>query len=1029
MSEEATPAAAPAKKKSSLASSLGKFARDTAILTTVEKGLERGVREVYKNKELRKAGTDMVINYAKNHNRKHDQHPAADGHRRKPRFDDYDDDDDDEDDYYSRSKSSKGKGKGKGKETRETNKPSRRRADSYSDGYSGGSKNPYGDFRDRPPPQAESSSHPRTRKTSSSADSWLERAFGTAPTWNRSGGFQNQGSGSRGGSSSLSRSVSNPGQPRSQSNQETPHGFGYSRDGRGYAFVQSGGAKPNSLPASSSGEYTSPYDVDFRPRQAARREDEERERQLHARQQELGGMAMSAEGIPLYGYRPGEEPRHQSTLRDGMPPGPRSSGGGLNRFFTPLASIAPPLFRSGSGSGGSEARAPIQTRLGTYNTSGSGLYQKVFTQAPEASSIPAFANPQTGFGADSRDAPKKTADYPQTRRSLPPEFRTDKQAGQAERTNAQSHPPPPAPEKQRHSHDFPRETSRLPERVRSLSSSTAPKIIDHSPQQHDAHPRFPTPHITKDTTIQTLSFAARCSQIIYHLSTPPSVKHYLKTYDSHASNPSLLEANYADPSRGTKNWALLRRKSDGAIVVAVRGSGRGLSRGTDYAKDMSWLDDEEWLSDMMLNLKARKWGGGGGGGGGSLSRRNSTGGSGTSQQQQQSSGSSSGGRRSLHLSSIRTADGSPFEAHEGFLKCAMAMFGDVGRALDKKLKMWMVLAASSGIVVEHGGKGGPSASTSDHGHEQQEEGQVGRRHERISPPELIFTGHSAGGAVASLLYVLFDAGNRGLLDRFGKVSVITFGAAAAFPHPRAAPLTHANTHSSRRSHSGRVRDVHLTILHKDDPIPRMDIHYALSLLETALGGPRNASAALMALQTIGSQSKNREVGALVALVKEGAERAREMRKREKEARKLERTAEEVVGGSVPPTADGGGGGRIETPESHPRVVAGMELWPAGDLFLLAPATGPPSGSSSSRREGDGTAPKSILKTAAGSSGSGGTKPSSTPSGAPAGGAMQLYTYTYAQLARSKPTEWAAHRIARYFFILDEMEKRIPGLRV
>ncbi|KAK0564729.1 hypothetical protein OC844_001553 [Tilletia horrida] len=1046
--------AAKAKKKSFIPAAITNFARDAAVASVVEKGIEKGIREISKNKSLRRAGTDLIVNYARSRN------ASGDRDRGHHKYDDDDDDSDDDrrhrhasssskrrsyrddydDDYRPASRSNSRKGKDR--EVREMYNRGRR--DPYEDpiglgrsrsvSYAGGSGgiSPYGDFRDRPPPMAPpagaaqyypsgpAAGGARPRKTSF-GDAWLERAFGTAPTWQRGSGFRisDDRPGGGGGGGGLMRSVSNPGQPRSgNGNGSGSAGFSYSHGGHGYAFANapppsSSSKKRDGLPA----EFTSPYDTDFRPRQAANREEEDYHRQLLARQAELGGVAISASGVPLYGYRPGEEPApaRQAGGDPARSPDALGSRNAFSRFFSPLSSSGSSPAGTPGGSGGG-SRAPIETRMGTYNKSGSGLYSQTFIPAPSPPVHTTLAHEAAAGGPLAAAGAKELPDMPQTRQSIAPELRskTRGRESEGETSRAASHSPERA-------HHHPSSSSAL---VHS------PAIVS-DPSHSSASSSFPIPHITKETSIQTLTYAARCSQIIYHLSSSSLVRHYQRNFDSHASNPSLLEVKFADPAKGTKNWALLRRKADGAIIVAVRGSGRGMAKGTDYTADLSWLDDEEWLSDMMLNLRARKWGGSGsgagpaGGSGGAhtgLSRRNSTGSSGA-----QPSGS--GHRRSssagLHLSSIRCADGSAFEAHEGFLRCAMAMYADVRHALDKKLKMWMVLAASSGIQIGLGGKGGPG--NGDEAVSAAAAVAAVAHQELISPPELILTGHSAGGAVASLLYVLLNSASRELLDRFGKVSVITFGAAAAFPHPRSAPLTHANTHSSRRSLSGRVRDVHLTILHKDDPIPRMDTLYALSLLETAMGGPRNANAALLAISTLGSQSKNREVVQLVRLLKDGAERAKEMRRREKEARRIDRAAEEVVGGSLP-GAGAGGSGEYEIP---PKMRgSGMELWPAGDLFVLAPAPASSSSSSTTHQEGGAAEgmPKSILKGGSAVAASAGkAAPAAPPTIKP--GEMQLYSFTHSQLAKSKPAEWSAHRIKTYFETLEKMEKRMPGLRI
>jgi hypothetical protein len=151
-------------------------------------------------------------------------------------------------------------------------------------------------------------------------------------------------------------------------------------------------------------------------------------------------------------------------------------------------------------------------------------------------------------------------------------------------------------------------------------------------------------------------------------------------------------------------------------------------------------------------------------------------------------------------------NGNLYAAHSGFLACAKTMkdtvLGNVYR-----------------LYSTHFGSGAGAASSSS----------------SSSPgPTLLFTGHSAGGAIAAMLYAHFVntravSGNRapGLTPRnvFSSVHCITFGA----PPITTVPLVPSDPSS-----------ICLSVVNDGDPIPRADGKYINALLKI-YAGPEHSS--------------------------------------------------------------------------------------------------------------------------------------------------------------------------------------------
>ncbi|KAK0556446.1 hypothetical protein OC846_001143 [Tilletia horrida] len=86
-----------------------------------------------------------------------------------------------------------------------------------------------------------------------------------------------------------------------------------------------------------------------------------------------------------------------------------------------------------------------------------------------------------------------------------------------------------------------------------------------------------------------------------------------------------------------------------------------------------------------------------------------------------------------------------------------------------------------------------------------------------SPKRLIITGHSSGGAIASLIYILLEHNYQSILDRFRTIHCISFGSP---------PCVRTQDLITSRSSDGLFG-----IVMKGDPIPRMDLAYAADILE------------------------------------------------------------------------------------------------------------------------------------------------------------------------------------------------------
>ncbi|KAK0705969.1 Alpha/Beta hydrolase protein [Lasiosphaeria miniovina] len=106
---------------------------------------------------------------------------------------------------------------------------------------------------------------------------------------------------------------------------------------------------------------------------------------------------------------------------------------------------------------------------------------------------------------------------------------------------------------------------------------------------------------------------------------------------------------------------------------------------------------------------------------------------------------------------------------------------------------------------------------------------VRERHDVGGPIDLLFTGHSAGAAVAALLYahMMKPAGNErnglaGVRESFRSVHAITFAA----PPVTAPALT---------APAADVGGLFLAVIHEGDPIPRGDVPYMQWLAAVGLG--------------------------------------------------------------------------------------------------------------------------------------------------------------------------------------------------
>ncbi|CAD6933542.1 unnamed protein product [Tilletia controversa] len=156
-------------------------------------------------------------------------------------------------------------------------------------------------------------------------------------------------------------------------------------------------------------------------------------------------------------------------------------------------------------------------------------------------------------------------------------------------------------------------------------------------------------------------------------------------------------------------------------------------------------------------------------------------------------------------STLRCKDGTVFHAHSSFLRCALAMIPEI-----RKLLLKRVFKASSpaGSAPTSPGSDRPTKRVG---------GSAGGAGGGAKFGKLIITGHSAGGAVASLLYLLLEHHYSSLLAQFSQMFCITFGSAACVR--RTLPLT------------SRPSDQALAFILRGDPVPRLDMNYGLYLLD------------------------------------------------------------------------------------------------------------------------------------------------------------------------------------------------------
>ncbi|KAK0545435.1 hypothetical protein OC844_007359 [Tilletia horrida] len=263
-----------------------------------------------------------------------------------------------------------------------------------------------------------------------------------------------------------------------------------------------------------------------------------------------------------------------------------------------------------------------------------------------------------------------------------------------------------------------------------------------------------------------VTFAARCAMLIYSLFDLEDTRDYFDSGKNKLEhNPTLLDVVFSDPGKSIKNWALFKRKSDGALVISVRGTSRG----------------PDWVDDMLCHLKEKDY---------ELERANT----------------------------LRCRDGTTFYAHSSFLRYAVAMCSEVCTLLKRRLAKEAAKCKTSGASSpsshhHHSHSAGASPLSTPSG----ESAQGKRRVSGLRPNKLIITGHSSGGAVASLLYLLLEHHYSHILANFSQVFCITFGSAPCVR--RTHPLT------------TRPCDQVLSFILRGDPVPRLDMNYGLYLLD------------------------------------------------------------------------------------------------------------------------------------------------------------------------------------------------------
>ncbi|KAK1998022.1 alpha/beta-hydrolase [Colletotrichum falcatum] len=172
---------------------------------------------------------------------------------------------------------------------------------------------------------------------------------------------------------------------------------------------------------------------------------------------------------------------------------------------------------------------------------------------------------------------------------------------------------------------------------------------------------------------------------------------------------------------------------------------------------------------------------------------------------------------------------------------------------------------------------------------------------------LLITGHSAGGAVASLLYAHMLSTSRGaeselnvLTGCFKRVHCVTFGT----PPVSLLPLQRPDRPELRKS-------LFLTFVNEGDPVPRADKAYVKSLLELfAAPAPRE-----------GGQSGQQPSSALVAAAAGGQAREREKKAgvgSRLAAKASKMSLKQAVKGSREPSERDGGGGSGSSSSSSSR---------------------------------------------------------------------------------------------------------------
>ncbi|KAK0534087.1 hypothetical protein OC834_002008 [Tilletia horrida] len=87
---------------------------------------------------------------------------------------------------------------------------------------------------------------------------------------------------------------------------------------------------------------------------------------------------------------------------------------------------------------------------------------------------------------------------------------------------------------------------------------------------------------------------------------------------------------------------------------------------------------------------------------------------------------------------------------------------------------------------------------------------------KYGPPRLVVCGHSSGGAIASLIYIMLEHNYQTILDRFRTIHCISFGSP---------PCVRAQDIITSRPHDGMF-----AVIMNGDPIPRMDRAYAADIL-------------------------------------------------------------------------------------------------------------------------------------------------------------------------------------------------------